>query len=119
MYLSFKISKNVQVFLINLRNSNIQINKPEVLSQLGKIEYIITEKLGILTEEKVEVKICAIKDKVYYREDQNNSDYLSEDFIENEYNLCNIENMNIPKRSFLTFSELKTDISDSVFMQES
>ena len=119
LYLSFKLSKNIQVFLINKKNSKIQVNKPEVLSQLGKIEYIITEKIGILTEDKVEVKICAIKDRIYYSEDQSNSEYLSDDFIESDFYLNNGENLNTPKRPLPNFDDLKADISDSAYLSES
>ena len=91
-----------------------------MLSQLGKIEYIITEKLGIITEERVEVKVCAIKDKVFYAEDRNNSDYFSEDYIESDFYLNNSENLNTSsKRNLPNFKDIKAEILDSVILKDS
>ena len=64
-YLSFKISKILQAMVINRQSPEIQIKDPRVLSDLGKIEYIVTEKTGIITDEDLKIQFHIIKDLIY------------------------------------------------------
>ena len=59
----------IQAFLIHRRNPNIAITNSGVLEDLGRTEYILTEKKGILTSPTLEIFACAIQNIMHVKKD--------------------------------------------------
>ena len=65
---AIKVSRILQTFLMNKKNPEAKVNDSIILTDLGKIDYIVTEKTGIITNENLRVHTCVIKDFVVYGE---------------------------------------------------
>ncbi|OMJ84449.1 hypothetical protein SteCoe_14400 [Stentor coeruleus] len=68
--LLIRIIKYTQTWLIlrhesKKKQSSISIPNPKIIEDLGKVEYIITEKTGILTDNDLQVQTCIIQRSVY------------------------------------------------------
>lgn len=70
LFLSIAILNEIQAFLIHKRNPNVAITNCKVLEDLGRTEYILTEKKGILTSPTLEIFTCVIQDSFYVKNDQ-------------------------------------------------
>ncbi|OMJ80057.1 hypothetical protein SteCoe_19786 [Stentor coeruleus] len=75
LYLAMKISKVLQMLLINARYPNIKIESSKIFENLGKIEYVLLGKTGTLTEDYLKVQTCIIGTEVYREIDDDNDDY--------------------------------------------
>ena len=53
------------MLLINISNPGIKIENPRVFEKLGKIEYVLAAKTGILTDENLKVQAFLIRNQAY------------------------------------------------------
>lgn len=52
-------------YLIHRRDPNIRLNESELCSNLGMVEYIVTDKTGTLTENSLKVAVIVVDNKLY------------------------------------------------------
>jgi magnesium-transporting ATPase (P-type)/class 3 adenylate cyclase len=76
LVISLKISKFLQMVLFNRKNPEIVIENARVFEDLGKIEYILAGKSGILIENYLKVQTCIIKTKIFNLTDEPESSSL-------------------------------------------
>ena len=115
LYLALRISKFCQTFLINFTNTGIRIENPRVLETLGKVEYILAAKTGILTNENLKVKTCIIKNQAYIEKyeifiDRDSSDKEAEDHL-----MGNVEDFD---RSFESYPRLFENLSQEISAEQ-
>ena len=51
--------------IISGRNPRITLNSPDLCSNLGMVEYVITDKTGTLTENCLKVALCVVDNRLY------------------------------------------------------
>ena len=71
----------------------ISIHNHEVLEDLGKVDYLLLDKTGTLTEAKISVRMCCIDDILYTKERKEN---LTEDENPNSQMLAEEESIEYP-----------------------
>jgi magnesium-transporting ATPase (P-type)/class 3 adenylate cyclase len=71
----------------------ISIHNNEVLEDLGKVDYLLVDKTGTLTEAKISVRMCCINDILYTKERRES---LTEDENPNSQMLAEEESIEYP-----------------------
>jgi magnesium-transporting ATPase (P-type) len=123
-FVLLRIVKYTQTWLIlrqesQKNQSSLSITNPKVLEDLGKVEYIITEKSGILTETLLLVQACIVQKSIYaYKE---NHESAAKNFNQKEsesYRLLYEKNGFSHKESGKNFANLKDDIQNETLTIE-
>ena len=90
LYLSTSLLTLIQTLFLNKLNPNFKIFNPKSLENLGKIDYILTEKTGVLVQSPIQVQVCVIGE-TFYQLSQNKDesvelnevhDFISSDKLE-------------------------------------
>jgi magnesium-transporting ATPase (P-type)/class 3 adenylate cyclase len=74
LYLSIEVVR-LFTFLINMFFSCIQLKNFRIFSNLGMIEYIVTDKTGTLTQNFLDVALLIIGNRLYINEEQEDQDH--------------------------------------------
>lgn len=69
VYLSIEIIRIVVSWISFTEKFDVKFNTTNVLSNLGMVEYIVTDKTGTLTENKLDVALFVVNDKLYVNDD--------------------------------------------------
>lgn len=97
-------------YLVNRRDSNIKLINADLCSNIGMIEYIITDKTGTLTQNKLKVALCVVDDKLYI---QNPEAFVADSYerqsSEEHFNEANRILSNYLGDIF-SFSDLQTEV---------
>lgn len=64
-YLVVYLIRNVKSFQMTHNGLALTVNNPEVLEDLGNVDYVVVNKTGTLTENELIAQICVVVDKVY------------------------------------------------------
>lgn len=109
LLLSVEIVRLLLNYLIRKQSPNIFLNDPNLCSNLGMIEYIVTDKTGTLTDNQLRVAMIVIENKIYIDKD----DY-EENSNESERQVPNDETSQIQSDSNLNYDMLQ-DYSGSIY----
>ena len=96
--------------LISQRDPNIKLNSPDLCSNLGMVEYVITDKTGTLTENRLKVALCVVGNQLYV--DSNEvTDSENSDRIGSEEGLAQVNRIlsNYPGEVY-SFTDLQVDV---------
>ena len=77
LYLVVYVIRSFKSYQIKSKGLALNVNNPEVLEDLGNVDYLVVNKTGTLTENRLLAQVCVVNDKVYWK----NPSYVSEDFI--------------------------------------
>ena len=108
--LSFEFVRIFLNYLINDRQPNIKLNSSDLCSNLGMVEYIITDKTGTLTENCLKFALCVVGAKLYV---ENTGFFASDssDRIGSECNLnINDKVLNLYPGEIYSFTDLTNDL---------
>lgn len=70
LYLSIELVKNILSILDFIKKPDYNLNTKYMLSDLGMVEYIVTDKTGTLTENCLDVVLFVINDKLYFKDEK-------------------------------------------------
>ena len=110
LILSIEITQAIHSFIIK-RNSQVRVNSADLFSNLGMVEYIVTDKTGTLTENDLKISFCVIGGKVYWDRESPINDY-SED-SENDYKKLPGPQMFEEFGEALTFADLEAGLAQA------
>lgn len=100
LYLVIYIIRSVKSYQIESKGLALNVNNPEVLEDLGNVDYLVVNKTGTLTENQLMALVCVVNDKVYWK----HPNCVSEDFIEFK---DSGKGLNLFDTEGLTFEHLK------------
>lgn len=113
-YLALELSKVLQMLVINLSKSDIQIKNPKIFENLGRVEFILAGKHGVLTEDECKVQACLLNRRIFL------SDLFplpklesrpSDKFKSNELFLKEEENPSRYESEFQSLADLKSELN--------
>ena len=86
LYLGIEIMSFIKCQILNFRNKKFQVHNQNALKNLGKAEYILMEKSGVLVNGETLVQACLVDKDVYF-DNSNGSDILEhgQNSLEIEY----------------------------------
>ncbi|OMJ85620.1 hypothetical protein SteCoe_13034 [Stentor coeruleus] len=123
LFLLLRIVKYVQTFIILRQESQkshsaLSITNPKILDDLGKVEYIITEKTGVLTETLLLVQTCIIQNSIYMHKES--YELTKENLNQKESDLSPLinEQNDLPHKTIKSFEILKADIQNEMLTIE-
>lgn len=64
IYLILDLVRVIRIYRIN-NKSGVAFNNRNVLEDLGKVEYILTDKTGTITETETNISMCLLKNQFY------------------------------------------------------
>ena len=110
--LIFEIEEVINYLLFNYKTSDIKISNFSSLSKLSSIEYVIADKIGVLTKRKIKVHLCLVSNTIY-----------QDSIPDTQYEPCQISfsqssdllNSIITLR---TFSELRSELSSQTYISK-
>jgi magnesium-transporting ATPase (P-type) len=65
LFVCVRLSQFLEVLIIGYSNKKVFINNQRVMEDLGKVEYVLTVKSSIISEQDEVVSVFAIKDMIY------------------------------------------------------
>jgi magnesium-transporting ATPase (P-type)/class 3 adenylate cyclase len=64
-YLVVYLIRNLKSFQLTRSGLALTVNNPEILEDLGNVDYIVVNKTGTLTENQLKAQVCVVLDKVF------------------------------------------------------
>lgn len=118
LFLCIRASKYLEIFAIRLFSQNIVIKNPRIIEDLGRVEYVLSGKSGILKDEKQIFTGCVIGDQIFAKKPKK--------VVSDSFNIKNISVYLFKNASDrftfieqpLRFRDLKKIIQDSMFNNE-
>ena len=65
IYFYLRVIKDISRFYINWRDDKIFIENFKLFENIGKVEYVLAGKSGILTEDELKVQVCVLKNRIW------------------------------------------------------
>ena len=65
IYFFLRVIKDISRFYINWRDDKINVENFQLFENLGKVEFILAGKSGVLTEDELKVQACVLKKRIW------------------------------------------------------
>ena len=65
LYICLLLSKIGQMLIINFKNPDFKIKNPNILECLGRVEYVLSGKSGVLTDNEMTIQVCVIGKRIF------------------------------------------------------
>lgn len=110
LYLCTNIFKSVSSIILTASNypHSPSIINTNIIDDLGKAEYIITERTGVLTDNQVKVQACLINNCLYKEEIQDSQEDQISESEANEQ--ASITNKSLQEFENFSFEDLRNEI---------
>ena len=110
IYVSLELISLITLKYVNYNSQDYQLNNSKVLENLGQVEYIIAEKVGVLASKTPVVQACLISETLY-QDQSTDADIpinLRESDVMDDLSASNRSNS---KSGRFTFESLKQDLT--------
>lgn len=118
LFLAIELVRVFLNFLIRKQAPNVFLNNPNLCSNLGMIEYIVTDKTGTLTENNLRVAVIIINETLFYEKDDEDSSSDADRFSANRLNESNntFARYTGPISTFKALGEelVKSEVNDAI-----
>ena len=65
IYFYLRLIKDISRLYINWRDDKIYVENFQLFENIGKVEYVLAGKSGILTEDELKVQVCVLKNRIW------------------------------------------------------